>query len=77
MFFFHIYVLFDYSYTIVEVEDHKWGSRDENNNWNGVVGEVVREVCARTHFIQNLWEKTIESLVADGVKENTVTEWNK
>ncbi|GFO10385.1 glutamate receptor ionotropic, kainate 3 [Plakobranchus ocellatus] len=30
-----------FNYTIVEVEDEKWGSMDENKEWNGVVRQVM------------------------------------
>ncbi|RUS73991.1 hypothetical protein EGW08_018259, partial [Elysia chlorotica] len=31
-----------FQYDIVETPDQKWGSQDENQQWNGVVGEVLR-----------------------------------
>ena len=37
-------------YEIQPVKDGKYGSRDENGTWNGMVGELVRSVSI------HLWE---------------------
>ena len=33
-------------YRIVPVKDKKYGARDENGTWNGMVGELIRGVSA-------------------------------
>ena len=34
------------NYKIVPVKDKKYGARDENGTWNGMVGELIRGVSA-------------------------------
>ena len=36
-----------FSYEIREVVDGKFGTKDDNNVWNGIVGELVRRVSRR------------------------------
>jgi len=33
-----------FSYVMRPVKDNKYGAKDDNNVWNGIVGELVREV---------------------------------
>jgi len=33
-----------FSYEIKLVKDNRYGAKDENNVWNGIVGELVRKV---------------------------------
>jgi len=33
-----------FTYDIYEVEDGKFGSMQENGSWNGIVGDIVKEV---------------------------------
>jgi len=33
-----------FSYVMRPVKDNKYGAKDANNVWNGIVGELVREV---------------------------------
>ena len=36
-----------FDYEIRDVKDGKYGAMDENNTWNGMVGEVVSNVSDR------------------------------
>ena len=38
--------LVDFDYVIKPVKDGKYGGLDENNTWDGMVGELVRNVSA-------------------------------
>ena len=38
-----------FKYQIRPVKDKKYGTRGDNNVWDGIVGELVREVSIRQH----------------------------
>lgn len=33
-----------FEYTIVPVPDHRYGVRDNNGNWDGIVGQLIQRV---------------------------------
>lgn len=35
----------NFTYTLKKVRDQKYGQRDKNDNWNGLIGELVNRVC--------------------------------
>ena len=37
--------MLNFTYTIYEVEDGKFGSQNNDGTWNGLVGDIVQEVC--------------------------------
>lgn len=34
-----------FDYVLREVKDGKFGAEEKNGTWNGMVGELIREVC--------------------------------
>lgn len=44
-----------YDYVIRPVKDGKYGSKDENGTWNGMVGELVRNVSVVCGLIIRKW----------------------
>ena len=65
MFSFVCISLFPNSYVWQEVKDGKWGSREENGDWNGIVGEVLRGVSIKhpTHLCeyQSIYQEFIKT----------------
>ena len=43
--------LVDFDYIIKPVKDGKYGGLDDNNTWDGMVGELVRKVSATMQCI--------------------------
>jgi len=39
-----------FSYEMRPVKDNKYGAKDENNVWNGIVGELVRRVSQHNRY---------------------------
>ena len=37
--------MLNFTYTLYEVEDGKFGSQNNDGTWNGLVGDIVQEVC--------------------------------
>ena len=37
---------FKFDYTIRVVDDQLYGQKNENNEWNGIIGELVKKVCS-------------------------------
>ena len=44
-----------FSYEIKLVNDSKYGTKDENNEWNGIVGELVREVSSTIILVEPIF----------------------
>lgn len=39
-----------FKYKVQLVKDGSYGRQDENGNWNGMIGEVVRKVSTKKFF---------------------------
>ena len=48
-----------FDYKIVPVKDGRYGGRNENGSWDGMVGELVRHVSIGT------WARTYSSSIAN------------
>lgn len=40
-----------FKYKVQLVKDSSYGRQDENGNWNGMIGEVVRRVSTKSIYI--------------------------
>lgn len=48
-----------FSYEIRPVRDKKYGNKDKNNVWNGIVGELVRKVSSTSHHTSLFLETSV------------------
>lgn len=50
---------FKFEYTLKLVEDHQYGHKTENNEWTGMIGDLVKKVCPahRLKAITIFWQK--------------------
>ena len=49
---------FRFDYTIRVVDDNQYGFKDENGEWTGMIGELVRKVRIYRHISDDLFCKS-------------------
>ena len=44
----------EFEFELYHVEDRNYGTQDENGNWNGMIGDLIRGVCTCTLYFPML-----------------------